>query len=128
MPSAVNARVAHAYPLKRAFQISSALSCRCVTVCCQASDCRELESVYCLWLTRETARPECCCFAVESSDLDLGEEICARAEQLEARVVVLLHHGKGMVKEMIYGSITSFATRHCKRPLVVYYGEQDASR
>ena len=59
---------------------------------------------------------------VESSDLDLGEEICTKADQLEARAVVLLHHGKGMVKEMIYGSITSFATRNCKRPLVVYYG------
>ena len=57
----------------------------------------------------------------ESSDLDLGEDICAKADELEARAVVLLHHGKGMMKEMVFGSITSFATRNCKRPLIVYY-------
>lgn len=57
----------------------------------------------------------------ESSDKDLGEEICAKADALEARAVVLLHHGKGMMKEMVFGSITSFATRNCRRPLVVYY-------
>ncbi len=61
-----------------------------------------------------------CCVA-ESSDLDLGEEICAKADKLEARAVVLLHHGKGLMKEMVFGSITSFATRNCRRPLVVYY-------
>ncbi|KAL3159376.1 hypothetical protein ABBQ38_009807 [Trebouxia sp. C0009 RCD-2024] len=65
---------------------------------------------------------------LESSDLDLGEEICAKADELQARVVVLLHHGKGMVKEMIYGSITSFATRNCKRPLIVYYGDQGSNQ
>lgn len=58
---------------------------------------------------------------LESSDLDLGEEICAKADKLEARAVVLLHHGKGLMKEMVFGSITSFATRNCRRPLVVYY-------
>lgn len=58
---------------------------------------------------------------LESSDQDLGEEICAKADALEARAVVLLHHGKGMMKEMVFGSITSFATRNCRRPLVVYY-------
>lgn len=63
-----------------------------------------------------------CSVCAESSDLDLGEEICAKADELEARAVVLLHHGKGMVKEMMFGSITSFATRNCKRPLLVYYG------
>ncbi|DBA69776.1 TPA: hypothetical protein ACH3X2_012498 [Trebouxia sp. C0005] len=58
---------------------------------------------------------------LESSDLDLGEEICAKADKLEARAVVLLHHGKSLMKEMVFGSITSFATRNCRRPLVVYY-------
>ena len=53
--------------------------------------------------------------------MDLGEEICAKADKLEARAVVLLHHGKGLMKEMVFGSITSFATRNCRRPLVVYY-------
>ncbi len=61
------------------------------------------------------------CCGAESSDLDLGEEICAKADKLEARAVVLLHHGKGLMKEMVFGSITSFATRNCRRPLVVYY-------
>lgn len=60
--------------------------------------------------------------------MDIGEEICAKAEELDARAVVLLHHGKGMLKEMVFGSITSCATRNCKRPLVVYYGEQDSRR
>lgn len=58
---------------------------------------------------------------LESSDLDLGEEICAMADKMDARTVVLLHHGKSLMKEMVFGSITSFATRNCKRPLVVYY-------
>ena len=60
-----------------------------------------------------------CC--AESSDLDLGEEICTKADEIEARTVVLLHHGKSLMKEMVFGSITSFATRNCRRPLVVYY-------
>jgi structural maintenance of chromosome 2 len=56
-----------------------------------------------------------------TGDFDMGEEICDRADQLQARTVVLLHHGKDLVKEMVFGSITSYATRNCKRPLVVYY-------
>ena len=92
----------------------------CTSLLCHFTGCPMQSLLLCCTL---------CCFAfqtkvtgcAESSDQNLGEEICAMADKLEARAVVLLHHGKGMMKEMMFGSITSFATRNCRRPLVVYY-------
>ena len=45
--------------------------------------------------------------ADSTGDYDAGEEICDRAESLGVRAVVLLHHGKGMMQEMLFG-------RHCQ--------------
>ena len=41
--------------------------------------------------------------ADSTGDYDAGEEICDRAETLGVRAVVLLHHGKGMMQEMLFG-------------------------
>eukprot|EP00891_Asterochloris_glomerata_P003264 jgi/Astpho2/3264/Aster-x0153 len=56
-----------------------------------------------------------------TGDYDAGEEICDRAETLGVRAVVLLHHGKGMMQEMLFGSVTQYCSRNSKRPLLVYY-------
>ncbi|KAK9811262.1 hypothetical protein WJX72_000776 [[Myrmecia] bisecta] len=54
------------------------------------------------------------------SDSEFGQDVCDRADKTQARAVVLLHHGKGLAQEMIFGSFTSYCTRNCKRPLVVF--------
>lgn len=48
-----------------------------------------------------------------------GAEICRTAEELQARTVVLVHHGSTFQQEMLYGPITLHLTKFCSRPLVL---------
>lgn len=48
-----------------------------------------------------------------------GQLICAYAEELGARAVVLHHHGRSMMQDMMYGPVTLQVTKHCPRPLVI---------
>lgn len=48
-----------------------------------------------------------------------GERLCAYAADLNARAVVLHHHGKQLMRDMMYGSVTAHCTRQCSRPLLV---------
>lgn len=38
---------------------------------------------------------------------------------MNARAVVLSHHGSGMMRELLWGHVTMHATKFCSRPLVV---------
>ena len=53
--------------------------------------------------------------ADSTGDYDAGEEICDRAEMLGVRAVVLLHHGKGMMQEMLFGE-------HCQCGVIACQG------
>jgi len=48
-----------------------------------------------------------------------GQLICAYAEELGARAVVLHHHGRSVMREMMYGPVTLQVTKHCPKPLVI---------
>ena len=48
-----------------------------------------------------------------------GQLICSYAQDLGARAVVLHHHGRSMMQEMMYGPVTLQVTKHCPRPLVI---------
>lgn len=54
------------------------------------------------------------------TDGALGEKVCALADQVNARAVVLLPSDKDMITDMVYGNVTTFVTRNCKAPLVMY--------
>jgi nucleotide-binding universal stress UspA family protein len=56
-----------------------------------------------------------------------GQLICAYAQELGARAVVLHHHGRSMMQEMMYGPVTLQVTKHCPRPLVIL-GASNSSR
>lgn len=48
-----------------------------------------------------------------------GAALCDMARGLGARAVVLQHHGRSMMAEMMYGPVILTVTKHCDRPLVV---------
>lgn len=48
-----------------------------------------------------------------------GQLLCAYAEELGARAVVLHHHGRSMMRDMMYGPVTLQVTKHCPKPLVI---------
>lgn len=49
----------------------------------------------------------------------IGEVICKRAEAINAASVVMASHNKGPIKEFFLGSVTKYATHHCKQPVLV---------
>lgn len=51
-----------------------------------------------------------------------GSEICAMVEELNVRTVILAHHGKNFMREMLYKPLTLFCINHCQSPLVVLDG------
>ena len=48
-----------------------------------------------------------------------GHRLCSYAQDLCPRAVVLHHHGRSMMQEMMYGPVTLQVTKHCSRPLIV---------
>lgn len=48
-----------------------------------------------------------------------GAALCGYADALSARAVVLLHHGRNVMRELMYAPVTTHATKHCTRPLLV---------
>lgn len=46
-------------------------------------------------------------------------QLCAQADETQARAVLLINHGQGMVRQLLYGGITAHVTRYCSRPLLV---------
>lgn len=48
-----------------------------------------------------------------------AERLCVYASDLNARAVVLSHHGRSMAREMMFGPLTQHCTKFCSRPLVV---------
>lgn len=51
-----------------------------------------------------------------------GSEICDMAGQLNVRTVILAHHGKNFMREMLYKPLTMHCINHCQSPLVVLDG------
>ena len=51
-----------------------------------------------------------------------GSEICDMVEQLNVRTVILAHHGKNFMREMLYKPLTLHCINHCLSPLVVLDG------
>ncbi|KAI3428123.1 hypothetical protein D9Q98_006506 [Chlorella vulgaris] len=51
----------------------------------------------------------------------IGEAICKRAEALNAAAVVMAKHQRGAIAEFFLGSVTKYATHHCKQPLIVLH-------
>lgn len=48
-----------------------------------------------------------------------AEQICHHVENISPRAVVLYHHGKTFMREMMYSPMTLHCTKHCCRPLLV---------
>ncbi|EFN53371.1 hypothetical protein CHLNCDRAFT_137133 [Chlorella variabilis] len=48
-----------------------------------------------------------------------GAQICDLAAEVNARCVVLSHHGAGMMRELLWGHVTMHASKFCPRALVV---------
>jgi len=48
-----------------------------------------------------------------------GCQMCDMATQLNARTVILSHHGKNFMREMLYKPLTLHCIKHCTSPLVV---------
>ena len=55
-----------------------------------------------------------------------GCELCDLAQQINARSVVLAHHGRNVMREMVYKPVTLHCMRHCPRPLVVLKAPMEA--
>ena len=51
-----------------------------------------------------------------------GSEICDMVEKLNVRTVILAHHGKNFMREMLYKPLTLHCINHCQSPLVVLDG------
>ena len=51
-----------------------------------------------------------------------GSEICDMVETLNVRTVILAHHGKNFMREMLYKPLTLHCINHCQSPLVVLDG------
>jgi len=56
------------------------------------------------------------------SSSPVAARLCAFAEDLNARAVVLRHYGRSMMREMMYGPVMLCCTKNCVRPLVVLGG------
>lgn len=56
-----------------------------------------------------------------------GAALCNYAAELNARAVVLYHHGKSMMREFMYGPVTIEVTKFCSRPLVVLGAQESES-
>jgi hypothetical protein len=56
-----------------------------------------------------------------SGDCDVEEYILERAEELRSRMLVMLHHRKQSIQEMVFGSLSSFVLQHCNCPLLIQY-------
>jgi nucleotide-binding universal stress UspA family protein len=50
---------------------------------------------------------------------EAGERLCRHAADLGARAVVLHHHGRSMMRDMMYGAMTAHCTKQCCRPLLL---------
>ena len=64
-------------------------------------------------LVMGTSAPE------DAGEGSVGAQICASVEGVDARSVVLAHHGKSMMREMMWGPAQLHITKNCARPLVV---------
>lgn len=57
----------------------------------------------------------------EDTACPAGEKVLMYAEDMNARVVVFGHHGRGsMMREVVWGPLTAHITRQCAKPLVVW--------
>ena len=64
--------------------------------------------------------------ADSTGDYDAGEEICDRAETLGVRAVVLLHHGKGMMQEMLFGEHCQCGMISCQDTVALHVSQPAA--
>jgi hypothetical protein len=48
-----------------------------------------------------------------------GAQICNLAAELNARCLILSHHGQSMMRELLWGHVTMHATKFSQQPLVV---------
>jgi nucleotide-binding universal stress UspA family protein len=48
-----------------------------------------------------------------------ADEICAEAEELDARVILLGAHGWGAFKRLVFGSVSTGVLHHATRPVLV---------
>lgn len=81
-----------------------------------------------IWSRLQLLTLDCCAHA-ETVDMtmDVGPDICKKAQEIQAKSVLLLHHGKGMIRDLIFGSVTSYTSRNCKRPLMLFRAKNPAS-
>lgn len=49
-----------------------------------------------------------------------GEELCSMAARLNVKAMVLHHHGRSIMREMMYGPLTLNCLKQCERPLLVW--------
>lgn len=55
--------------------------------------------------------------------LATGAVLVQRANELAAVAVVVARHNKGMLKEFFMGSVSTYMSKHCKRPVVVIHAD-----
>lgn len=58
---------------------------------------------------------------LETSDIDVGAVICEIAEDVGARIVVMLSRprSQNLMQNMLFGSSVTYCVRHCKSPLLI---------
>ena len=49
----------------------------------------------------------------------LSHQVCQLAEKLNVRMVIVGSHGKGAIRRALLGSVSTYLTQHCTRPVLV---------
>jgi nucleotide-binding universal stress UspA family protein len=70
-------------------------------------------------MARDVARQVGVQSAVRVEVGDAGPIICHVAEQMGVDLVIVGSHGKGLVKRMVLGSVSTFVTHHAPCPVLV---------
>ena len=56
---------------------------------------------------------------------DASDEICAAADALAARAIVMGSHGWGGLQRLVFGSVSTSVLHHAQRPVLIVRGVKD---
>lgn len=51
----------------------------------------------------------------------IGEAICKRASNINAAVIVIASHNKGVIKEFFLGSVSKYTSTHAQQAVIVVH-------
>lgn len=46
--------------------------------------------------------------------------VCARADAIQAKGIVLAKHNRGMISDLILGSVTRYCSQHARQAVIMY--------